>query len=283
MEKEKIINTIKKHLAKAKDTAGTTIPEAQAAMLKAQEMMAKHKISELEVQGQATKPTNVIEVRISDESRMWWKHNLANLIAKNFRCMLLRAVTDSAKGLHYFTLFGQEEDVEVAKEVYEYTENAVNLMSKRYRTKLRKQGCSIDGVRDDYIRGFIAGLTDKFEDQADDNPSWALVMVGVPPIVKEAWDNKQKDKEQKRQEWQAEYRLEEAQRQLVIQAQKDAGTYVEPAPYVEKPLTAKQKKRLDRMGEFNVQQPKVGWSQQAHEAGYEQARNSGIGSKQIEG
>lgn len=111
----KIIDKVKKLLAL---TGSPYADEAEAAMLKAQELLLKHGLTISEVET-AEKPTvkEVAgeEVSTGRKRSAWWEKILAGIIGDNFRCI---AYYRRKKPGFYF--LGLKEDVEVAKEVFSY-------------------------------------------------------------------------------------------------------------------------------------------------------------------
>ena len=81
----KLIDKIKKLIALS-DSPNEH--EAQSAMLKAQLLMAKHNVDMADVQGSNLLEEAVIFGEMMDTvyTDSYWKLNLANVIAENFRC-----------------------------------------------------------------------------------------------------------------------------------------------------------------------------------------------------
>lgn len=170
---EKIIEKVQKLLELAGNNPNEN--EAQAAMLKAQQLMAKYHIEAAQV----TKKDEVKEVDttiIEGGQSTAWAIRLANIITSNFRCNLLRV---PGQGLMFV---GLKEDVAIARGVYVFASNVLEKNMKKLRRQYRKQGLSTEGISQDYAAGFLAGLKKKYDDQVNQN-EWALVLVKDELVV----------------------------------------------------------------------------------------------------
>lgn len=79
---EDVIRKIQKALALANDNSNAE--ESHAAMLLAQRLMAKHKLSVSDLPGEKPeKKTEKVKIRMAQVN--WWKRRLAQIIDKNFR------------------------------------------------------------------------------------------------------------------------------------------------------------------------------------------------------
>jgi hypothetical protein len=168
-EIEKVINKVRKALALANDNPSDA--EAHTAMLLAQQMLAKHGMTMKDVEGEQEDLKKVVEVSVTKPSGRipWWKKQLIMIIAENFKCKAFKGGTT-------LVLFGLEEDVEIAKAVYQYAEDVMDKLAKSYVGKLYRQGKSTEGVRNEYILGFLHGLGEKFKEQVEKN-NWGLIIV----------------------------------------------------------------------------------------------------------
>lgn len=156
--------------------------EAQAALLKAQELMAQHNLTMSDVQIEE-QPTKVIEhgQAMEGEKLGWWKRRLGSIVANNFRCFHYYAW--AGRGKHAVTFFGLKEDVEIAKEVFQYAsiviDYSANDFIKHWKKTFLYEKPSRDlttRTKNDYIVGFLQGLNDKFKEQIDTN-GWGLIIV----------------------------------------------------------------------------------------------------------
>lgn len=187
MKKEKILDRVKKLLELAKDNANEN--EADNAMLKAQEYMARHKISQSEVDTIIDKETepNVIEEPFTLWSKTkWWERELASVIAWNFRCYYVIYTRNSLTRLSFY---GKDEDVWLAKEVYEFASWAIQYHSKQYMKERDVADRTIKtGLKNAYMKGFINGLNARYKKQVAEN-EWALVLV-KDAIVEKKWTDR---------------------------------------------------------------------------------------------
>lgn len=182
MVDEKVMRLITKTLKLASNNPSAE--EAQTALLKAQELMAKHGIemSQIDIGGETQNPNKkAVSVYAGKRGKLaWWNVNLANIIAKNFRCY---CVNNTRKGYNEETngdcvkLVGLKEDVKLAKELYLYALDVVEYQSKAYIKEKSVSDRSVSNrIQNDYILGFLKGLEDKFKEQVDKN-QWGLILV----------------------------------------------------------------------------------------------------------
>lgn len=172
MNTEKVIDKVKKLLAIADRAANPCDHEAELALLKAQELLAKNGLSMSDI---SDKPTakDVIERLTTDFSKtMWWSKIPHNIIAKNFRCtsfILKRGIGKTALGF-----IGLNDDVELAETVFKYAQKFCEYQADYYT--LRHKTTNRTATKNDFIRGFINGLDTKYKEQVDNN-NWGLVLV----------------------------------------------------------------------------------------------------------
>lgn len=160
--------------------------EAKVAMLKAQELLAKHKLSLKEIEEH--EDINVMEGKTNITFRQGkWKGKLADLIAENFGCYHYYRTNRT----HTIIFMGKdEEDVTVCKMMLEYAVDSINSVVNRLRYQYRKEGYSTKGLENDYALGFIEGLEYAFEEQKQENQEWGLVLARDKEVV-EAYEKKE--------------------------------------------------------------------------------------------
>lgn len=169
---EKIIEKIQKLLNLAGNNPSEA--EAEAAMLKAQQLMAQYHIDEKALG--RTEEKKVETTIIPGHHNTSWAIRLANVITNNFRCNLLRVPN---QGLMFV---GLAEDVAIARGIYVFATQVLDKNMKKLRRQYRKQGLSTEGISQDYSAGFVAGLNDKYKKQVEEN-GWALVLVKDALVV----------------------------------------------------------------------------------------------------
>lgn len=162
--------------------------EAQAAILAAQRLMTKYKITEEDINdflNENDKQDNeVIEENAENEiNNDKWKRSLMITIAKNFRC-----------DVYYhggkLVIVGAKEDILISKRVYLYAKQAILNSFKNFFRDNYEYYAEDTSIRNkckrEYALGFIKGLSEKFEEQKV-NSELALVIVN--PNVKEYLKN----------------------------------------------------------------------------------------------
>ena len=186
---EKIIDKVQKLLAKANDDATTPL-EAQSFMLKAQAMMAKHGLAEKDVI-----KTDCYVVQASPHEYLkrmpFYYGKLSRIIAENFRCY---SFISTIKGGKKIVFVGALEDVEIAKEVFNYATKYLAYKMDLVLTQLKfqRKGTKYNhAYMNDWVMGFLDGLHDQFKKQVDENAEWGLILV-KDPLVNEAWSDLQK-------------------------------------------------------------------------------------------
>lgn len=150
--------------------------EAKSAMLKAKELMAKNKLSEIDFEDQKKQVLVHLtcnEIKWTSDSGDIWMTNLCKLIADEYMCI---AAWSHEKGHRTYTLVltGMEEDANLCKDIIEY---AVGFVRGRIKILERKSTHSRRTVAKSYVDGFILGLELAFEQQKEDHPEWGLVVV----------------------------------------------------------------------------------------------------------
>lgn len=174
---DKIILRIKKLLALSESSNES---ESKVALLKAQELLVKHKLSIKEVKEFKQYNSNIKE-QISNISftKAKWKAKLAKIIAENFGCYYYFRT----RRTHKIVFFGREEDILVCNIVLEYAVDCINSKVRKLRYDYNKKGYSTRGLENDYALGFIEGLDYMFEEQKRKNQEWGLVIQKDPEVV----------------------------------------------------------------------------------------------------
>ncbi|WP_024346555.1 DUF2786 domain-containing protein [Lacrimispora indolis] len=177
---EKIIDKIEKLI---KLSASDNENEAKAAMMKAQELMAKYEIDRQRLSDE--KEERPVVSFTSTPFRDDWVKDVANVIAQNFRCRLIltQGKYRGSGGVFRLKFFGFEEDAEVCINIFNY---AVKVVRKRFGTL---RAIYADAGREfgrnekmNYTEGFCAGLHHNFEEQKAQSESFALVLVTPPEV-----------------------------------------------------------------------------------------------------
>lgn len=154
--------------------------EAKAAMLKAQELLIKHKMTIKDIKEYNNEKTNVIENLTSITfTKAKWKGKLAYVIAENFGCYSFFRTLNTNR----IVFMGKEEDATICTIVMEYAVDCINDKVKKLRYEYLKAGYSTKGLESDYALGFISGLNTAFENQKEDNQDWGLILVKDQVII----------------------------------------------------------------------------------------------------
>jgi|SRR5690625_4862251 len=182
---DKIIRKVRGLLALAEDNSN--MEESQTAFLQAQKMMVKYGVDPSEVENKKVK--EILTGQATDYKKLWWwERSLATVIAENFRCKWYYnsyRFNDNEQVKRRIMFVGYEKDIELAKEMYSLAHSATEFYAKRFLKKHNIQGNRGRTIqaKNDYIRGFVHGLEQKFEEQIADH-EWGLVVV-VPEEVKD--------------------------------------------------------------------------------------------------
>ena len=178
-QENKVIDKIEKLLALA---GSDNENEAKAAMVKAQELMAKYEIDRERVQGKGQKEKPVIYLSggpFKDE----WTNMVAVVIAENFRCRCITAKRRGSGGSFLIRFYGYEEDAEICINIFNY---AVKVVRKRFvalRAIYTEAGREFrKNEKMNYVSGFCQGLDRNFEEQKKQSQPFSLVLV-IPEAV----------------------------------------------------------------------------------------------------
>lgn len=164
--------------------------EARAALLKARQLMAEHKLTEREcreAEKQAVK--DVLTDITCSKRREPWIIPLSATIGENYCCKGYRKRYHGQQTQHV-GFIGLEDDVEICIAVFKYAVDCIRAGVKNirreyadytaYYSKFIKQEC------DSYGYGFVMGVGAAFEQQEKENrEEWGLVLV-MPKEVTEA-------------------------------------------------------------------------------------------------
>lgn len=176
----KIIDKIEKLLALS--SSGNE-NEAKAAMVKAQELMAKYEICREQLNNGEPEERPVVHYT-SMPFREDWTQHIGVIIAENFRCRMVTAVKNGSGKEFRLKFFGYNEDAEICINVFNY---AVEVVRKRLVTL---RAIYADAEREfgrnekmNYVMGFCYGLEKNFEEQKAQSQSFALALVTPQAVI----------------------------------------------------------------------------------------------------
>ena len=157
--------------------------EARAALLKAHEIMARHKLRPEECQ--AVEKVKVIREELDVTCTAMtnaWAASLSAVVAEHYCCRAYRTRHHGRK-IVSIGLVGLEDDFEICKRIFLYAYDCVlsNIKHQIIRDPYDPPGTYREKCNA-YGWGFIRGLNRAFEEQKEEHQEWGLVMV-VPQAV----------------------------------------------------------------------------------------------------
>lgn len=165
--------------------------EAKAALLKARELMAEHKLSEADFVKKTGQEIKKILTKWTATKRTNpWRIDLSAVVADHYCCISFRQHKYNSN-TYEIGFVGLEEDVALCEEVYDYAIKVVEAKQKEIRN-LYKEYKGMRGIADlvrrecnSYGYGFCSGLVYAFRNQQKEKEQeWGLVLV-VPQEVKD--------------------------------------------------------------------------------------------------
>ena len=150
--------------------------EAQAATLKAQELMAKNDIEMAEVENvDLSKEPEEIDTSVVEVGAKKFKYPLAHTVADNFKCKFY------LNGKNRIVFYGHRTDARIAAETFRFLFEMADKMGTRLHHQAYRRGERTDGIYNSCVMGFIAGVRDALAEQSK------ALMVIVPEDVKEQY------------------------------------------------------------------------------------------------
>lgn len=173
--------------------------EAKAALLKARQLMAEHKLTERDCKDAEKQEVKDIRTNITcSKRRNPWIIDLSAIIGENYCCRGYRT-HGYGRQTQEIGFVGFEDDVEICVEIFKYAVDCVLSGVKRirqenacYSTQYAKR------LSDSFGYGFVRGVAEAFEKQQEANEAgWGLVLV-APKEVQEATQHWKSEKFQAR-------------------------------------------------------------------------------------
>ena len=175
MDKNKVISTIQKLLELSENNPSEA--EAESALLKAHELMARHGVS-VEYTGEEV--ISYAEEICDSKWNMGFRKPLGRVIAENFRCRMYLS-----NGSVVF--MGRSMDARIAKDAFEYAYAYAMREGNKAYNRAYSLGNETRGVFNSYTLGFIKGMEEKFGEQSK------ALMVVTPPDVNEKFEEMSKN------------------------------------------------------------------------------------------
>lgn len=185
---DKILEKIRNLLSLAED--GGNDEESQTALLMAQKLMLKHKISQNELNEGGDQ--KIVIKSLSVYKRVyWWEKVLVKIIAENFRVMYYmqsNRLPHQTTVQRKLVLMGYPEDVDFAYEMFTLAAEAMKHYASLHLKSMEEKHLksSQGNIRKSYYQGFMDGLSHKFKLQRDqmssENEKFAL-MIKTPQDV----------------------------------------------------------------------------------------------------
>lgn len=173
-----IVKKIQKLLALADSKRNDSESEAQAALLKAQELMAQYGVQMSDVDVDANDPVSYSLETCEHKGNKGFRCQLSVIIARNFRCKTI------LMGNKQVAFFGHSDDAKVAKSAFEYAYHFAKKNGDKCVGEARRNCKETKNVFNSYVQGFLSGLRQKLDTQCQ-----ALVLV-VPEDVKNEFNTK---------------------------------------------------------------------------------------------
>ncbi|MBC2143384.1 DUF2786 domain-containing protein [Listeria innocua] len=194
MDNERIIRKVKRLLALAKENKSDE--EGQSAFMLAQRLMLENDINAAEIGDNEDVSDFITENNITIYKRLfWWERKLARIIADNFRVKMFYNRENYSGGIikSAIMFYGLDKDLVLAKEMYLLAYEAVIFHSKVYIKSYyedsgeKKNRYLTESLKTSYIRGFLEGIEQKFEEQISVLRNEFEILVLTPQKVIDAY------------------------------------------------------------------------------------------------
>lgn len=167
-----LIEKIEKLLKKSEGTDNQH--EAQVFLNKAQELMAKNKISMMDIKTLNETKEEKVDTDTILEERSSSSRNvrLANIVAKNYFCTVYKRGNS-------LVFMGMESDLKIATLAFSSIHTFMEKKRSQVYRQAQKAGQQTKGIREDYVLGFLQGLEEGFKKNVE---SLGLMII-VPEAV----------------------------------------------------------------------------------------------------
>ena len=154
--------------------------EARLALARARKLMAEYKLDIKDFDDTNKKVIKKVTDMYYTGYKNTYRLHLVNAIAERYCCAnYLSSKKGSAK--RYSARMGYEEDIMVVENLLKYADSCIDNWFS-IKKKDDYLGCSneyLNGIKNDYGRGFAEGLSALLDEQmkCEENQEWGLVMV----------------------------------------------------------------------------------------------------------
>ena len=158
--------------------------EAKAAMLKARELMMRHKLSEKDFENKTNEKIVRLKTGIFHTARAYmWVIDLAHVIAPNYACNYYVEQGYRAQKSEV-VICGFKEDAKLCAHVFKYAYDCVNTKIKEMKKSMKgEDSYTVRSYCFSYAFGFIDGLQESYRQQTEENgQEWGLVAVVAPEV-----------------------------------------------------------------------------------------------------
>lgn len=176
--------------------------EAKAALLKARELMAEHKLTEADCkEAEKRKTKEIITDYTCSKRRDPWLNALATIIADNHSCIAFFCKRPGGQ-TNIVAFIGIEEDVELCSQIFDYATKCVYARIKELKKEFEKFSAEFRTNKcNGYGYGFVIGLGRMYINQnkeasraAGESSKGFELMTMVPKEVEEATQDFKKEK-----------------------------------------------------------------------------------------
>lgn len=153
-----IIDKINKLLELSNISKNNSESEAYAALLKAQELMAKYHLELSDISNSKTE--DIINISCEHKYDYKFRYTLASVIAKNFR---VKAYVSGKRCMFY----GYNSDAYAAKQAFEFAYRLIVRNGERLRNQAYSNGLPTKYLFNSYAVGFLEGMEKAFDAQCE--------------------------------------------------------------------------------------------------------------------
>lgn len=161
-------------------STSSNVEEAKAALLKARQLMAEHKIYESDLDIQNQKIVEVETKYTANSRRDPWLSQLSACIAEHYCCRSIRIYKDHAQTFT-ICIVGFQEDAWLCTDIFGYAVDSIHSHTNTLKCNLAKTGLYtgkyITRECNSYGIGFLHGLATAYNIQNIEHPEWGLVLV----------------------------------------------------------------------------------------------------------